>query len=64
MWCLKMFPKMQRNIARISALASKMGQIKKIKSFDYIKWDIITNLHDNVPLSFLFDPFWWLGLKS
>ena len=27
------FPKMQRNIARISALAFKMGQIKKIKAF-------------------------------
>ena len=26
---LKDFPKKQRNIARISALASKMGQIKK-----------------------------------
>jgi hypothetical protein len=26
------FPKMQRKIARISALASKMGQIKKIKA--------------------------------
>ena len=26
------FPKMQRNIARISALASKMGQIKKVKA--------------------------------
>ena len=25
------FPKMQRNIARISALASKLGQIKKSK---------------------------------
>ena len=25
------FPKMQRNIAMISALASKMGQIKKVK---------------------------------
>jgi hypothetical protein len=25
------FPKMQRNIARISSLASKMGQIKKSK---------------------------------
>ena len=25
------FPKMQRNITRISALASKMGQIKKVK---------------------------------
>ena len=24
------FPKMQRNIARISALASKMGQIQKV----------------------------------
>jgi hypothetical protein len=31
------FPKMQRNIARISALPSKMGQIKKIKAFHYIK---------------------------
>ena len=49
---------MQRNIARISALASKMCQIKKIKSFDYINWYIITNLHDNVPLSFLFDPIY------
>ena len=29
------FPKMQRNIARVSALASKMGQIKKIKTFHY-----------------------------
>ena len=29
------FPKMQRNIARISALASKMGQIKKIKAIFY-----------------------------
>ena len=26
------FQKMQRNIARISALASKMGQIKKVKA--------------------------------
>ena len=41
-----------------------MGKIKKMKSFDYIKWYIITDLHDNVPLSFLFDPFWWLGQKS
>ena len=41
-----------------------MGQIKKIMSLDYIKWYIIINLHDNVPLSFLFDPFWWLGQKS
>ena len=31
------FPKMQRNIARISALAYKMGQIKKIKAISYIK---------------------------
>ena len=54
---------MQRNISRISALASKTGQIKKIKSFGYIEWYIITNLRDNVPFSFLFDPFWWLGQK-
>ena len=26
------FPKMQRNIARISTLASKMSQIKKVKA--------------------------------
>ena len=26
------FPKMQQNIARISALASKMGQIKQVKA--------------------------------
>ena len=26
------FPQMQQNIARISALASKMGQIKKVKA--------------------------------
>ena len=32
------FPKMQRNIARISALACKMGQIKKIKALYYIKY--------------------------
>ena len=51
------FPKCNEIIARISALASKMGQIKKIKAFCYIKWYIITNLHNNVPLSFLFDPF-------
>ena len=56
------FPKIHQNIARISALASKMGQIKKIMSFGYIKWWF--NLHDNVPLSFLFDPYWWLGQKS
>ena len=51
---------MQQNISRISALAFKMGQIKKIKVFYCIKWYKITNLHDkhdNVPLSFLFDPF-------
>ena len=46
MWCLKIFPKMQLNIARISALAPKMGQIKKIKAFYYIKGYIITNLHE------------------
>ena len=48
---------MQRNISRISALAFKVGQIKKMKVFYYIKWYKITNLHDNVPLSFLFDSF-------
>ena len=49
---------MQQNNSRISALASKMDQIKKIMSLDYIKWYIIINLHDNVHLYFLFDPFW------
>ena len=44
-------------MAMISGLASKMSQFKKIKAFYYIKWYAITNLHDNVPLSFLFDPF-------
>ena len=29
------FPKMQRNIARISALATKMVQIRKIKAHNY-----------------------------
>ena len=48
---------MQRNIARISALAFKMGEIKKIRALYYIKWYIINNLHDNVSVSFLFDPF-------
>ena len=51
------FPKSNEIIARMSALASKMGQIKKIKALYYTKWCIITNLHDNVPLSFLYDPF-------
>ena len=27
------FPKMQKNIARISALASKMGQIEKVEEY-------------------------------
>ena len=31
------FPKKQLNIARISDLASKMGQIKKIKAIFYTK---------------------------
>ena len=34
------FPKFNEIIARISALASKMGQIKKMKSLYYIKNDI------------------------
>ena len=48
----KNFPKKQRNIAKIFGLASKMGQIKKIKALNYIKWYMITNLYDNVPLLF------------
>ena len=35
------FPKMQPNIARITALACQMGQIRKIKVFYFIKWYII-----------------------
>ena len=35
------FPKMQRNIARISALASRMGQIKKLKAQYHPKLFII-----------------------
>ena len=30
----------------IFALASKMGQIKKIKALYYIKWYIITHFHE------------------
>jgi len=51
------FPKCKEIIARISALAFKMGQIKKVKAFYHIEWYVITNLHDNGPISFLFDPF-------
>ena len=53
----QIFQKSNEINVRISALASKMGQIKEIKALYYIKWYIITNLHDDVPLSFLFDPF-------
>ena len=42
MWCLKF----SKNATKL-LLAFKMGQIKKIKAFYYIKWYIITNLHDN-----------------
>ena len=38
------FPKMQRTIARISALASKMGQIKKVKAHYHPNLVIIDNL--------------------
>ena len=58
------FQKCNEIIARISALEFKMGQMKKIKAFYYIKWYIITNLHDNVPLSFLFDPFYWAEILA
>ena len=34
------FPKKQWNYLRISGLASKMGQIKKIKALYYTKWDV------------------------
>ena len=51
------FPKKQRNYCKNSALAYKMGDFKNIKAPFYIKWYVITNLYDNVPLSFLFDPF-------
>ena len=51
------FQKSNKIVVSISALTFKMGQIKKIKVVYYIEWYIVTNLHDNVPLSFLFDPF-------
>ena len=38
------FPKMNEIIARISALVSKMGKIKKIEANHYIKWYIITSV--------------------
>jgi hypothetical protein len=38
------FSKMQQDIARISALASKMGQIKKVKAHHLPKLVIIYNL--------------------
>jgi hypothetical protein len=34
-WGVSNFPKMQRNIARISALVTKMGQLRKIKAHYY-----------------------------
>ena len=46
------FPKMQRNIARISALASKMGQIKKVKAHYYPNFMIIHNLLYKIALIF------------
>ena len=59
-----MFQKCNGIIARISALVFKIGQIKKIKAFYYTKWYKITNLRNNLPLFFLFDPFLRLGQKS
>ena len=52
-------PKKQRNYCKNYCLCLyKMGQIKKYRFFTtYIKWYIITDLHGNVHLSFLFDPF-------
>ena len=57
MWCLKFSKNSTKLLLRIPTLASKMAQIKKTKAFYYITWYIITNLHDNVPLSFWFDQF-------
>ena len=53
----QIFQRSNKIIVRISALDSEMGQIQKIKALYFIKWYTITNLHDNMPLSFLFDPF-------
>ena len=54
-------PKNEQKYFCASALASKMGQIKKRNAFCHNKWDVITNLHENVLLFFLFDPYSWLG---
>ena len=44
------FPKNNEVILRIFALASKMGKLKNMKAFYYVKSYIISNQHDNVPL--------------
>ena len=47
--CMKssIFQNSNWKIWRISALASKMGQIKKINALYYIKYPLITNLITN-----------------
>ena len=47
----QIFQRSNEIIVRISTLASKMGQFKKIKALYHIKWYTITNLHDNVPFN-------------
>ena len=55
------FPKNNKIIVRIIALASKIGQIKMIKemikALYHITCYIINNFCDNVHLFVLFDPF-------
>ena len=55
------FPKNNKIIVRIIALASKIGQIKMIremiKALYHITSYIINNFCDNVHLFVLFDPF-------
>ena len=51
------FPKIQRNIDRISALASKMGQIKKAKACYHPNYWLFIIWYKELPLSFWFDPF-------
>ena len=52
------FPKMQRNYCKDFCPSLYHGSNqKKTKALYYIKWYIITNLHDNVPLFFLFGSF-------
>ena len=55
---------MQPKIARISVLASKMCQIKKVKAYYHPKLLLFIIWYKKLPLFFLFDPFQRIGQKS